>query len=74
MASGGRVDGVEWSIGYGLPWAVYSGDEPSTGATRHGRSRMTWCASVLTLFPEMIHSPLAHSLAGRALRRLQICC
>ncbi|MFZ0015827.1 MAG: tRNA (guanosine(37)-N1)-methyltransferase TrmD, partial [Acetobacteraceae bacterium] len=29
---------------------------------------MTWRASVLTLFPEMFPGPLAHSLAGRALR------
>ncbi len=29
--------------------------------TRH------WCASVLTLFPEMFPGPLGHSLAGRAL-------
>ncbi|WP_027284146.1 tRNA (guanosine(37)-N1)-methyltransferase TrmD [Rubritepida flocculans] len=29
---------------------------------------MMWRASVLTLFPEMFPGPLAHSLAGRALR------
>ena len=29
---------------------------------------MTWRATVLTLFPEMLPGPLAHSLAGRALR------
>lgn len=29
---------------------------------------MSWHASVLTLFPEMFPGPLAHSLAGRALR------
>jgi tRNA (guanine37-N1)-methyltransferase len=29
---------------------------------------MTWRATVLTLFPEMFPGPLAHSLAGRALR------
>ena len=29
---------------------------------------MSWRASVLTLFPEMFPGPLAHSLAGRALR------
>lgn len=29
---------------------------------------MTWHASVLTLFPDMFPGPLAHSLAGRALR------
>ncbi len=29
---------------------------------------MTWRASVLTLFPDMFPGPLAHSLAGRALR------
>lgn len=28
---------------------------------------MTWCATVLTIFPEMLPGPLAHSLAGRAL-------
>ena len=31
-------------------------------------ARMTWRASVLTLFPEMFPGPLAHSLAGRALQ------
>ncbi len=31
------------------------------------KARMTWRASVLTLFPEMFPGPLAHSLAGRAL-------
>ena len=30
---------------------------------------MTWRATVLTLFPEMLPGPLAHSLAGRALDR-----
>lgn len=30
---------------------------------------MTWRATVLTLFPEMLPGPLAHSLAGRALER-----
>jgi tRNA (guanine37-N1)-methyltransferase len=30
---------------------------------------MTWCASVLTLFPEMFPGPLGHSLAGRASAR-----
>jgi tRNA (guanine37-N1)-methyltransferase len=29
---------------------------------------MTWRASVLTLFPEMLPGPLAHSLSGRALQ------
>ena len=29
---------------------------------------MTWRASILTLFPDMFPGPLAHSLAGRALR------
>src|SRR4051812_50017897 len=29
---------------------------------------MTWCATVLTIFPEMLPGPLAHSLAGKALR------
>ena len=28
---------------------------------------MTWCATVLTIFPEMLPGPLAHSLAGKAL-------
>ena len=28
---------------------------------------MSWCASVLTIFPEMFPGPLAHSLSGRAL-------
>ena len=28
---------------------------------------MTWLATVLTIFPEMLPGPLAHSLAGRAL-------
>src|SRR5712692_11835652 len=28
---------------------------------------MSWCATVLTLFPEMLPGPLAHSLAGTAL-------
>jgi len=30
---------------------------------------MTWSATLLTLFPEMLPGPLAHSLAGRALER-----
>jgi tRNA (guanine37-N1)-methyltransferase len=29
---------------------------------------MTWCATVLTIFPEMLPGPLAYSLAGRALK------
>ena len=29
---------------------------------------MTWHATVLTIFPEMLPGPLAHSLAGKALR------
>jgi tRNA (guanine37-N1)-methyltransferase len=29
---------------------------------------MTWRATVLTMFPEMLPGPLAHSLAGKALR------
>jgi tRNA (guanine37-N1)-methyltransferase len=29
---------------------------------------MSWCATVLTIFPEMLPGPLAHSLAGKALR------
>jgi tRNA (guanine37-N1)-methyltransferase len=29
---------------------------------------MTWQATVLTIFPEMLPGPLAHSLAGKALR------
>ena len=29
---------------------------------------MTWRATVLTIFPEMLPGPLAHSLAGRALK------
>jgi tRNA (guanine37-N1)-methyltransferase len=29
---------------------------------------MTWRASVLTIFPEMLPGPLAHSLAGKALK------
>ena len=29
---------------------------------------MTWRATVLTIFPEMLPGPLAHSLAGKALR------
>ncbi|HTV90273.1 MAG TPA: tRNA (guanosine(37)-N1)-methyltransferase TrmD [Stellaceae bacterium] len=29
---------------------------------------MTWCATVLTIFPEMLPGPLAHSLAGKALK------
>ncbi len=28
---------------------------------------MSWCATVLTIFPEMLPGPLAHSLAGKAL-------
>src|SRR5438046_7160906 len=28
---------------------------------------MSWLASVLTIFPEMLPGPLAHSLAGKAL-------
>ena len=28
---------------------------------------MTWCATVLTIFPEMLPGPLAHSLGGKAL-------
>ena len=30
---------------------------------------MTWQATVLTIFPEMLPGPLAHSLAGKALAR-----
>ena len=30
---------------------------------------MTWRATVLTLFPEMVPGPLGHSLAGRGLER-----
>ena len=30
---------------------------------------MTWSATLLTLFPEMVPGPLGHSLAGRALER-----
>ena len=30
---------------------------------------MTWSATVLTLFPDMLPGPLGHSLAGRALER-----
>src|SRR5438045_8599003 len=29
---------------------------------------MSWCATVLTIFPEMLPGPLAHSLAGKALK------
>jgi tRNA (guanine37-N1)-methyltransferase len=29
---------------------------------------MSWCATVLTIFPEMLPGPLAYSLAGKALR------
>ena len=29
---------------------------------------MTWRATVLTIFPEMLPGPLAYSLAGKALR------
>ena len=29
---------------------------------------MTWCATVLTIFPEMLPGPLAYSLAGKALK------
>src|ERR1700731_4789289 len=29
---------------------------------------MTWSATVLTIFPEMLPGPLAYSLAGKALR------
>ena len=29
---------------------------------------MTWRATVLTIFPEMLPGPLAHSLAGKALQ------
>jgi tRNA (guanine37-N1)-methyltransferase len=29
---------------------------------------MTWCATVLTIFPEMLPGPLAYSLAGKALQ------
>jgi len=29
---------------------------------------VTWCATVLTIFPEMLPGPLAHSLAGKALK------
>src|SRR3984893_10869624 len=45
---------------------------PRTGAGRcaaAGRGRaMTWSATVLTIFPEMLPGPLAFSLAGKALR------
>lgn len=29
---------------------------------------MSWCATALTIFPEMLPGPLAHSLAGKALK------
>lgn len=29
---------------------------------------MIWCATVLTIFPEMLPGPLSHSLAGKAMR------
>src|SRR6201997_1793659 len=29
---------------------------------------MSWCATVLTIFPEMLPGPLAYSLAGKALK------
>ena len=29
---------------------------------------MTWRATVLTIFPEMLPGPLAYSLAGKALK------
>src|SRR5205807_3836734 len=35
--------------------------------TDRGRARMSWRATVLTIFPEMLPGPLAYSLAGRAL-------
>ena len=34
-----------------------------------GEDGMTWQATVLTIFPEMLPGPLAYSLAGKALRR-----
>ncbi len=34
-----------------------------------GGEQAAWHATVLTLFPEMVPGPLAHSLAGRALER-----
>lgn len=36
-------------------------------AKHHERSRMTWRASVLTIFPDMFPGPLGMSLAGKAL-------
>ena len=39
-----------------------------TSAAREGETRMTWRATVLTIFPEMLPGPLAYSLAGKALR------
>src|SRR5689334_23702168 len=39
----------------------------SSSATRSGSDRMTFRATVLTLYPEMFPGPLGISLAGRAL-------
>ena len=42
--------------------------QPSPARGAGEGARMSWRASVLTLFPEMFPGPLGHSLAGRALR------
>src|SRR5207302_4145771 len=54
---GRSAPGIAWTRRGGYP----------AGSGRGGR-RMTWCATVLTIFPEMLPGPLAHSLAGKALK------
>src|SRR5262249_26696475 len=39
----------------------------SRGRRGYGSRRMSWAATVLTLFPEMFPGPLGHSLPGKAL-------
>ena len=45
--------------------AIASGSRRRTVGRR--KTRMTWRATVLTIFPEMLPGPLAYSLAGKAL-------
>src|SRR5207249_7308177 len=47
-----------------------AGDRPATRTARtarRGSRSMSWQATVLTIFPEMLPGPLAFSLAGKAL-------
>ena len=42
--------------------------DPPPGLLERCASGMTWQATVLTIFPEMLPGPLAYSLAGKALK------